>query len=149
LRSPFNIILSLVCLSMLVMATKNKNEIKLTKARSEGRAEKPSAESTYSAVMGKAKLEGSRVVLVFGAGWCVWCQKLESETLTALRVKSKMYEMKVVKLKVDIEKNKDIAMRYNVKSIPVLVLVDGDEKVIGRRDGYMNVKDMLSWLNLN
>ena len=148
MRSTFNIILSLVCLSMLVMATKNKNEIKLTKANSEGRLEKP-AEATYPGVMGKAKSEGSRVVLVFGAGWCVWCQKLESETLTASKVKSKMDEMKVVKLKVDIEKNKDIALRYNVKSIPVLILVDGDEKVIGRRDGYMNVKETLSWLNLN
>lgn len=133
---------------MLVMATNNKNEIKLTKANSEGRPEKP-AEATYPGIMGKAKSEGSRVVLVFGAGWCVWCQKLESETLTASRVKSKMDEMKFLKHKVDIEKNKDIAMRYNVKSIPVLILVDGDEKVVRRHDGYMNVKDTVSWLGVN
>lgn len=133
---------------MLVMATKNKNEIKLTKANSDGRAEKP-AEATYSGIMGKAKSEGSRVVLVFGAGWCVWCQKLESETLTASKVKSKMDEMKFLKHKVDIEKNRDIALRYNVKSIPVLILVDGDEKVVRRHDGYMNVKDTVSWLGIN
>ena len=133
---------------MLVMATKNKNEIKLTKANSEGRAEKP-AEATYSGIMGKAKSEGSRVVLVFGAGWCVWCQKLESDTLTASKVKSKMDEMKFLKHKVDIEKNRDIALRYNVKSIPVLILVDGDEQVVRRHDGYMNVKDTVSWLGIN
>lgn len=133
---------------MLVMATKNKNEVKLTKSKSEGRAEKP-METTYSVVMAKAKLEGSRVVLVFGAGWCVWCQRLESETLTASKVKSKMDEMKVVKFKVDIEKNKDIAFKYNIKSIPVLLLVDGDEKVFGRHDGYMNVRDTVSWLGVN
>lgn len=133
---------------MLVMATKNKNEIKLTKANSEGRSEKP-AEATYSGIMGKAKSEGSRVVLVFGAGWCVWCQKLEFDTLTALKVKSKMDEMKFLKHKVDIEKNRDIALRYNVKSIPVLILVDGDEKVVRRHDGYMNVKDTVSWLGIN
>ena len=148
MRSPFNIILSLVCLFLLVMATKNKNEIRLTKANSEVRPEKP-AEATYSGIMGKAKLEGSRVVLVFGAGWCVWCQKLESETLTASKVKSKMDEMKFLKYKVDIEKNKDIALRYNVKSIPVLILVDGDEKLIRRHEGYMNVRDTVSWLGVN
>lgn len=133
---------------MLVMATKNKNEIKLTKANSEGRAEKP-AEATYSGIIRKAKSEGSRVVLVFGAGWCVWCQKLEFDTLTALKVKSKMDDMKFLKHKVDIEKNRDIALRYNVKSIPVLILVDGDEQVVRRHDGYMNVKDTVSWLGIN
>lgn len=134
---------------MLVMATRSKNEIKLTKAKSEVVAEKPNAETTYSLVMGKAKIEGRRVVLVFGAGWCVWCQKMESETMTASRVRSRMDEMKVLKHKVDIERNKDIASKYNIKSIPSVLLVDGDETVIGRREGYMNVKDMLSWLNLN
>lgn len=132
---------------MLTLATRSRNEIRLTKSRSDTSTQTTKAAETYEGAIARAKTDGGRVMLVFGAGWCVWCQKMESEALSSSRVKSKMDELRVSRLKVDVEKSKELALRYGVKSIPSVVLVDGEERVIKRHDEYMGVREMLSWLN--
>jgi thioredoxin-like negative regulator of GroEL len=75
------------------------------------------------------------VVLVFGATWCTWCHKLESDTLTDPKVMTAAGQFLWVKI--DIDKEHELAARYGVEGVPVTVVLDKQGRVLGKTAGYM------------
>lgn len=71
-------------------------------------------------------LQNSKPVLVdFYADWCGPCKML-SPIVAALATE---YEGKVVVGKINVDSDPDIAERYNVMSIPTVIIVKGGEVV--------------------
>ncbi len=58
------------------------------------------------------------VLVDFSAEWCAPCKMLAP---VLEQLKRKMGE-KIRILKVDIEKNRDLAMKYNIRSVPTMIL---------------------------
>ena len=75
------------------------------------------------------------VVLVFGAVWCTWCHKLETDTLTDPKVATVAGQFLWVKI--DVDHDHELAARYGVEGVPVTVVLDKQGLVLGKAAGYM------------
>jgi thioredoxin-related protein len=69
----------------------------------------------FSAATTLAKESGSLVMLVFETDWCIWCDRLEKETLADPDVRSALAG--IVALKLDAERAGERLARYGVDSI--------------------------------
>uniref|UniRef100_A0A0K8VM22 Thioredoxin n=1 Tax=Bactrocera latifrons TaxID=174628 RepID=A0A0K8VM22_BACLA len=72
------------------------------------------------------KEAGAKLVVIdFFATWCGPC-KIIAPRLEEL---AKEYEGKVVVLKVDVDECEDIAMEYNICSMPTFVFIKGSQQI--------------------
>lgn len=76
-------------------------------------------------------------VLKFAASWCEPCKML-SKTFESIETKHEVVE-------IDIDENQDLAIKYGIRGVPTLVLVDGETEV-KRKSGMMMQKDLLEFL---
>ena len=90
----------------------------------------------FSAATTQAKQSGSLVMLVFETDWCIWCDRLEKETLADPDVRSALAG--IVALKLDAERaGERLAARYGVDSYPTIVFTDGNGEEVDRIRGYL------------
>lgn len=68
-------------------------------------------------------------VLLFGATWCTWCRKMETDTLTDPKVMQAAGQFLWVKI--DVDKDQELAARYGVDGVPVAVMIDNQGRVLG------------------
>lgn len=82
----------------------------------------------YDTVMNQQK----PVLLDFYADWCGPCQSL----LPTVEKLSKEYEGKVEIQKVNVDQNRELAVKYGVRSIPALFFIK-DTEVVDRTNGVL------------
>jgi thioredoxin-related protein len=76
-----------------------------------------------------------RILLIFGADWCTWCNKLSKFIVENEHV-SKLLDREYILIKVNIgkwDKNQDMVRKYNVErkaGIPSVVLLDEKGKFL-------------------
>lgn len=91
----------------------------------------------------KEVIESEVPVLVdFWAPWCGPC-KMMAPALDAL---AKTYEGRAKIVKVDIDQNQDLAMRYHVRSIPMLLLFK-DGNIQGTQIGATSAGVLSNMIN--
>ena len=96
-----------------------------------------------SAAFDEQVLKAERPVLVdFYADWCGPC-KAQTPVLQAL---SQRYEGRIDFVKVDVDRDPQLAQTYEVRSIPTLLLFNGGEQVDGRI-GLNRKADLDRWLD--
>jgi len=84
-------------------------------------------------------INGDKLVLVdFFATWCHPCKMMEP----ILKEVAKELEDKVRVLKIDVDKNIDVADFYGIRSIPTLILFKSGQAV-WRHSGYIDKKAIL------
>ena len=71
-------------------------------------------------------------VLKFYADWCVPCKSLS-------KIIEQHYTGDIPIENIDIDQNNDMAREYNIRSVPVCVLVDGEGQEIRRQSGMMMI----------
>jgi thiol:disulfide interchange protein len=95
-----------------------------------------------AAALTQASAQHKRVLLVFGANWCIWCHRLHS-TIESDAMVSRILSDNFVLVDVDVNRrngtnrNADVITRYGnpVKlGIPVLVVLDSDGKQLCTKD---------------
>jgi thioredoxin 1 len=90
-------------------------------------------------------ISGSRPVIIdFHALWCEPC-KLQSPILK--EVATELGE-RVRVLKIDVDQNNEIAQRYNVQSVPTLMIFKND-KLVWRQSGVVSKNQLISVLFQN
>jgi thiol:disulfide interchange protein len=96
------------------------------------------AGADIEAAFAKAKADGRRIVLDFGANWCVWCHKLHHLFTTDAEVRAAL-ESDYIVVMVDVNtrngpaRNAGINARYGnpiQHGLPVLVVLDPDGGVL-------------------
>ncbi len=80
------------------------------------------------------------VLMKFGAPWCPPCRMLDKE-LRLLKLSKLAVEVK----KINVDKDPDLAQKYNVRSIPRLILLE-DGEVVGDKVGFQTVEQLTSWI---
>lgn len=79
-------------------------------------------------------------VLKFEASWCGPCKSL-----------SKVFEEAKDKISmpvevIDIDQNRDMAVKYGIRGVPTLVILDNEDKEVKRASGMMMESKLLEFL---
>jgi thioredoxin 1 len=92
--------------------------------------------------MVKQKLHGVNMkrILRFTASWCQPCKVLAKNLESAKNNNNVPIEV------VDIDVHSDIAMEYGIRSVPTLVMKDGNIE-IKRFSGVRSLKELEGWIN--
>lgn len=77
----------------------------------------------------------------FYADWCPPCRKLNSDTFTDSRVID--LSRKFVCVKVNVDKNRKLAEKYEIEGIPTIIFFNSKSKEIHRIVGYRDADDFL------
>jgi thioredoxin 1 len=81
-------------------------------------------------------------VLKFGASWCGPCTTMEPI------IKKVISEIKDINLiSIDVDKEPDTAREYGIKSIPALVLLDNENKIIKSLIGSASTDQIKKFLS--
>ena len=85
------------------------------------------------------KISNQNVIVDFYATWWLTCEAL-GKSLTKFNA-SKSQDVKVIKI--DVEKEPQLAQRYNVRAVPTIVYLKNG-KVVGRDFGFKSPEDLQS-----
>lgn len=89
------------------------------------------------------EIKDNVVFVDFFATWCGPCKMLSP---VVDEVSNEISDVKF--LKVDVDENNEIASRYNIMSIPTLIILkDGD--VINKHTGLLSKSDLINFINEN
>ena len=89
----------------------------------------------------KLALASNKFMIVdFWATWCGPCKKMEYESWSDAGVNELLNYY--VQVKIDIDDAKDIAGRYGIESIPDMLILDGNGKVIYNFSGYHSAEEL-------
>jgi len=80
-------------------------------------------------------------ILKFYATWCAPCKAL-SATIDSIKD-----EITVEIEEIDSDENMDMARKYNVRSLPTMIMVDGD-KEIKRQAGLMSADQLREFVTI-
>lgn len=90
----------------------------------------------FASALKEAKTNSIPVMVDFYTGWCGWCKKLDSDTYSDQKVNALAKEFICVKL--DAEKNRDIALKYNIRGYPTILFFDSNGAEQHRIIGYVD-----------
>jgi thiol-disulfide isomerase/thioredoxin len=95
------------------------------------------SELSFDAAREKAAAENKIVFIDFYTTWCGPCKELDATTWQDATVVA-LLSGKAISLKIDAEKERDLARRYKVNAYPTLLLIRPDGTEIDRLVGYRN-----------
>ncbi len=105
--------------------------------------EAPFVEISFDAALAEAKRANKMVMIDFFTTWCGPCKRLDRITWKDPKVVEWLGQ-KCVALKVDAERNRDLAQRFKISAYPTLVFVNGEGKELDRLRGYRDGAKFLS-----
>ncbi len=100
---------------------------------------------SYGDGMDRARLSGKSVVVYFHADWCTYCVRMQKETFSHESVIDFMNN-KVVAVKVDVDKERNIAREFGVRGLPATVLLMRNGEKVGPMPGFISPKNYLAML---
>ncbi len=95
--------------------------------------------------MAIGKKEEKKIFLHFYADWCTYCKKMEKETFSNQSVASYLNE-NFIPIKVNSDKERKIANRYNVRGLPTTWFISKHGDIIGNQPGFMPPDKLLPLL---
>ena len=105
-------------------------------------AEEPFAELSFKKACKEAKKHKKVILIDFYATWCGPCKMLDKTTWKDDEVRA-FLKAKTIPLKIDAEKERDLAAEYNIRSYPTIILLKADGTEINRLVGYRPPEDFL------
>lgn len=100
---------------------------------------------TYDEGMTKARQSGKSIVFYFHADWCTYCVRMQKETFAHDSVIDFM-NTKVIAVKVDVDKEKQIARSFGVRGLPATVMLMRNGNQVGPMPGFIPPKSYLAML---
>lgn len=103
----------------------------------------PFSDVGFDAASKKAAQTGKIVLVDFYTAWCAPCRLLDKRTWTDAGV-IKLLEERTVALRIDAEKETDLAKRYKIEAYPSVLLIKPDGTELDRLVGYRDAKTFLA-----
>ena len=98
----------------------------------------------FSTARESARTRNKPILLYFTASWCGPCQEMRRSVWTDRRVADALSSY--VTVRIDIEKQPDLARQYHTESIPQFFLMDSDGNIERSETGGLDVDQFLSWI---
>jgi len=92
--------------------------------------------------MQEAKNTKKSIFMDFHTDGCSYCVEMDKETFTDPQVIEKLTQNYVL-LKVDVDENPDLSLKYRAYSLPTMVIVDSSGNEIKRIIGYQTPEQLL------
>ena len=108
--------------------------------------EGPFVSMDFEKALAEAKKKDKPIFIDFFTTWCNPCKMLDQTTWKDKKVIAWLSE-KTIPLKLDAEKETELAQKYKVAGYPTLLFVKADGTEIDRIMGYMPAEDFLSEAN--
>lgn len=89
---------------------------------------------SYQAGMNAAQAQKRPVLIKFEADWCSWCKKLDREVLTQPQIIRALEHY--VCIKVDVDKQRNVALAYEISSLPRIIIVNIHNEIVGDWLGF-------------
>ena len=86
--------------------------------------------------------QNKNLAIIFDQDSCVYCDMLKDDVLSDKDIQKELNENFIVLL-VDINKNPDIAQKYNVFGTPTIQFLDSNGNELNRIDGYVESNELL------
>jgi len=99
----------------------------------------------YAAAKAEAAQSNKPIFLYFTADYCQPCQYMKQTTWASEDVKTVLDAY--VPIKVDIEKNKDLAISYGIESIPHFFLIGTDGRIKRDMPRALTPEELIAWVN--
>ena len=104
-------------------------------------------EENLDSAFNLASLSNKIIMIEFMAEWCPPCKRMEKETFSNDKIINKSNEF--IFVKVDVDKNQDIANEYkrNAKKyggigIPNILFIDKDKNIVHQTVGFLNANQL-------
>jgi thiol:disulfide interchange protein len=97
------------------------------------------------AARAEARTSGKRVLVEFSASWCPSCVAMKHDVWPDPAV-ARAVEAGYVAVSVDTDRNGVLPARYEVDTIPALLLLDADGRMLKRNDGFLPRSGILRFL---
>ncbi|MEI7486265.1 MAG: thioredoxin domain-containing protein [Chryseobacterium sp.] len=150
MKNIINISLASICL-LLIFLTNKKNENVLITKENYNQEKIYTAEqiNDYKEILSAANKSNQKILLVFFSKWCIPCQKMEHEVFSTSKIKNKIKQKELLNLTIDIDldKNKEIVSKYNVKAIPFYAIIDKKENIVKKDEGFKGSREFNNWLD--
>jgi thiol-disulfide isomerase/thioredoxin len=101
--------------------------------------------TNYNVALQISKKTNKKIFLYFTAEWCVYCKKM-TPIFNNLVVKKQLDNMVVYHI--DIDKEPQLATKYQISTIPAYRIIDGNERVLKVGQGYKSLDEFSIWLNI-
>ncbi|MEP0985825.1 thioredoxin family protein [Ekhidna sp.] len=88
----------------------------------------------YDVARAQAMAENKFIVMDFWAIWCGPCKKMDVDMWNTTEMTA--YADKFIFLKIDVDSNRDIAMKYSANTIPKVVIMDASGQEIWEEIGF-------------
>lgn len=92
---------------------------------------------SYMDSLAQAKAKKQPLLIKFSAAWCVWCEKMEKEVFPDPEIMKELG--KFVCVKIDVDKQENIAKAYKIKSLPRTIVINTYDEIVGDWLGYHEV----------
>ena len=98
----------------------------------------------FAAAKDEARQSNKPVFAYFTAVWCGPCQSLKHTTWADQSVDAALRDY--VPVKVDIDRNPDLAASYGISGIPAFAVLADDGRPLRQTDGALPPGEFLKWL---
>jgi thioredoxin-like negative regulator of GroEL len=96
--------------------------------------------------LAEARSSNKRVLVDFSASWCPPCVAMKHEVWPDADV-ARAIDAGYVPVMVDADRDNGLSSLYRVESIPAVLMLDADGRVVKRNDGYLPRSGMLRFLS--
>lgn len=100
--------------------------------------------SNYAESVAKAQQESRPIIIDFTAEWCGWCKRLDEEVYADNSVETALANF--VCLKIDVDKQPNVALAYNVQSMPRTIIINTHNEMVGDLNGFAPLGPFLEFL---
>jgi thioredoxin-related protein len=97
---------------------------------------------SYEEGMARGLSENKKVFINFHADWCRYCKDMDRLTFQNADVISYL-NSKFISIKVDVDREKPVARKYNINPLPDSWFLTEKGEVIGNRPGYLTADDLM------
>lgn len=118
-------------LSLLFAGCHKESETKSGGHAGGGKAEGVFSGLTLDDAKAKAQAENKLVMIDFYADWCGPCKALDSTTWPDPKVVDWL-KQNAIAIKLNVDEHRPIAQKFNVRAIPLIVILDGSGKELAR-----------------
>ncbi len=84
------------------------------------------------------------LVVTFGSEWCQWCRKMEAATFLDPGVNA--LADRFLWAKIDVDEQRELAARFRVQGLPHTFIIDGEDRIVADRPGYISGADFVTFL---